>query len=128
MVVDNLKKIVLQIESGASPDEMDLLSPPVMWEFIFGTGSEGITPFEYELANKTVGDEILIPVHPAEISARFEHLDYFIRRNIPSNKSFYLKVRIVQISVPENREVVRALAEGTSHGSGCDCGCGCDSH
>jgi len=123
--VDNLKKVTLLLQSGTSPDEMDLTSEPVTKAFIFGTGSDGITSFEYELANKSCDDEIVIPIDQTEISSRFGYLSQFIMDNIETRESFYLKAKIIRITSPENREIVEALAENLKHGDGCDCGCGC---
>jgi len=124
--VDNLKKIALTLESGTAPDKMDLTPLPVPWEIIFGIGSEGITPFEYEIVNRSIDDEILIRLTREEIPFKFKHLTQFILENIETRDFFYLKVRIVNISKADSREVVKALAGNVKHGNGC--GCGCDGH
>lgn len=124
--VDNLKKITLTLEGGTAPDKMDLTPLPVTWQIIFGTGSEGMTPFEYEIANRSIDDEILIPLTRDEIPSKFQHLAQFILENIETRDFFYLKVRIANISNANSREVVKALAENVKHGNGC--GCGCNGH
>jgi hypothetical protein len=126
--VDNLKKITLALESGTSEDKMNLTSKPVEYEFVFGTGSEGITPFEYELANRSVGDEISLHVRKSEIPSFFEHLAPGINERVESSDSFYLKVKIANISAADNREIVKALAGNLTHGDDCGCGCGCGEH
>lgn len=126
--VDSLKKIGLILESGTSPDEMNLTQEPVAWEIIVGTGSEGITPFEYEIVNKTIDDEILIHLQRTEIPTKFEHLAPFIKEHIETRDSFYLKVRINNISTADTKEIVKALAGNVSHGDDCGCGCGCGEH
>jgi len=126
--VDNLKKIVLTLESGTSIDRMNLTSEPVKYEFIFGTGSNGITPFEYELANKSVGDDVSIHIRKTEIPTKFEHLAPCITESVETSDSFYLKVRIVDISTADNKEIVKALAGNVTHGDDCGCGCGCGGH
>lgn len=123
--VDSLKKISLLFESGTAPDRMDLTSSPIKYEFILGAGSEGLTPFEYELVNKSIGDEFVVQIHQAEIPSRFEHMASFVIENIGKSDLFYLKVKIVEVSTPDNREVVKALAANAGHGQSCGCGCGC---
>lgn len=123
--VDSLKKVTLSLKSGTSSDEMDLTSEPVTKTFIFGTGADGITSFEYDLVNKTCGDEVVIPIDRTEISSKFGYMMQFIMENIETRESFYLKAKILSITSPENREIVEALAENVKHGDSCDCGCGC---
>jgi hypothetical protein len=124
--VDSLKKIELLLEAGTTPNEMDLTSQPVKRTFIFGIGSEGLTPFECELVNKSPGDEIIIDVERSQIPSRFGSMAQFIVDNIEISDSFYLKVEIVNIESPENREIVKAIAENLKHGDACGCGCGCE--
>lgn len=123
--VDSLKKIELLLEAGTGPNEMDLTSQPLKKTFIFGIGSDGLTPFECELENKSPGDEIIIDVERSQILSRFGSMAQFIVDNVETSDSFYLRVEIVNIESPENREIVEAMAENLKHGDGCECGCGC---
>jgi len=123
--VENLKKITLKLEAGTSPQNMDLILDKSDFEFIFGIGPSGISPFEYELVDKTEGQEVLIEIKKEDISNFFEHLHPLI---IPLNddiEGFFLKIIIQKIAAVDHREVVKALADVTAHGHGCDCGCGC---
>ena len=123
--VENLKKITLKLEAGTSPQNMDLSLDKSDFEFIFGIGPSGISPFEYELVDKTEGQEVLIEIKKEDISNFFEHLHPPI---IPLNEDiegFFLKIIIQKIAAVDHREVVKALADVTAHGHGCDCGCGC---
>ena len=123
--VENLKKISLKLEAGTSPQKMDLSPDKSDFEFIFGIGPSGISPFEYELVDKTEGQEVLIELKKEDVSNFFEHLHPPI---IPLNEDiegFFLKIIIQKIAAVDHREVVKALAEVTAHGHGCDCGCGC---
>ena len=124
--VDSLKKIEMLLESGTTPNQMDLTFPPVKKTFIFGTGPEGLTPFECELANKSPGDETIINVERSQISSRFGYMSQFIMKNMETRDAFYLKVEIVNIAAPENREIVKAIAENLKHGDACGCGCSCE--
>ena len=60
--VENLKKITLTFQAGTSPDNMNLIPRFPRFEFIFALGQEGMSPFEYELVNKTEGDEISLHI------------------------------------------------------------------
>jgi len=124
--VENLKKITLSIQAGTSPDTMDLTPKYPNIGFIFGLGSEGMTPFEYQLADRAEGERVLIHLKKKDFYCFFEHLnpplmDLFDRRD-----DVYLKVNIDAVTSAENREVVKAMADKAAHGgAGCDCGCGC---
>ena len=124
--VENLKKITLTIQAGTSPDDMDLTPQTPQFSFIFGLAPEGMTPFEYKLVDKVENDEVLLHLKETSLVRFFEHLNPPIRDLMNGREEFYLKVKIAEISVPDNRAVVKAMAAMTGHGGGgCDCGCGC---
>jgi hypothetical protein len=123
--VENLKKITLKLEAGASPQNMDLRLDNPDFEFIFGIGPSGISPFEYELVDKTEGQEVLIEIKKEDISNFFEHLHPPIIPIDDDLEGLFLKIIIQKIAAVDHREVVKALADVTAHGHGCDCGCGC---
>ncbi len=123
--IDSMKKISLVLEGGNGPDHMNLTASPIPCEFILGIGSEGLTPFEYELVKRSMGDEFVLQIAEDEIPYQFGHTAYFVFKHIPKTDRFYLKVKIIDVSTPDNREVVKALAENAGHGQGCDCGSGC---
>jgi hypothetical protein len=56
--IDLLKKITLSLEAGTTPDSVDLTPQSSLFEFIYGLGISGLTPFEIQLADKRVGEEI----------------------------------------------------------------------
>ena len=123
--VENLKKITLTIQAGTSPDDMDLTPQTPQFSFIFGLAPEGMTPFEYKRVDKIENDEVLLHLKKAGLAAFFEHLNPPIWDLMNGREEFYLKVKIAEISIPDNREVVKAMAAMTGHGGGgCDCGCG----
>jgi hypothetical protein len=123
--VENLKKITLEIRAGTSPDDMNLTPQIPQFSFIFGLAPEGMTPFEYKLVDKFKNDEVLLHLKEASLATFFEHLNPPIRDLMKGRQEFYLQVKIAEISSPDNREVVKAMAEMAGHGGGCDCGCGC---
>ena len=124
--VENLKKITLSYQAGTSRDAMDLSPQYPEFNFIFGLAPEGMTPFEYELAEKTEGDDILIHLEKNSLNRFFEHLNPPIWDLFDGRDEIYLRAKILEISTAENREIVKAMADMTAHGGGgCDCGCGC---
>lgn len=123
--VENLKKITLTLQAGTSKENMDLRLSNSEFEFLFGIGLTGMTPFEYELVDKEEGDEILLRVQKDSVQVFFEHLHPPIMNLFEERKDLYLKVKIEKIIPAESREVVKTMAELTAHGHGCDCGCGC---
>ncbi|MDM8551671.1 hypothetical protein QUF72_16410 [Desulfobacterales bacterium HSG2] len=121
--IENLKKVTLSVEAGRTQDSMDL-TQPFQFEFIFGLGTEGLTPFEYELADKNEGDEISFCLKREKTREIFEHLCLPFHHLSERPDSFYLKARVVKVAQAENTEVVRAMAGITSCGDHC---CGDDS-
>jgi hypothetical protein len=124
--VENLKKITLSIQSGVSQDMMDCTVTYPGFEFIFGLGPEGMTPFEYELLDKYEGEDVLIHLKKEDLSRFFEHLNPPLTNLFDKNDAVFLKVNIVSVAPAESREIVKSMAAVASHvESGCDCGCGC---
>jgi hypothetical protein len=124
--VENLKKITLSFQAGTSPDSMNLTPKYSGFEFIFALGQQGMSPFEYELVDKTEGDEVLLHITKQAFSIFFEHLNPPIWDLFDGREDVYLKAKIAAVAAADNREVVKALAEMTAHGGGgCDCGGGC---
>ncbi len=123
--VENLKKVTVAMEAGTSVQNMDLSLDNPEFEFIFGIGPSGISPFEYELADKTEGQHILIELKKENFDIFFEHLHPPIFHLINEKDSLFIRVEIKKIATADQRDVVKALADVTAHGHGCDCGCGC---
>jgi hypothetical protein len=125
--VGNLKKVTLSFQAGTSPDTMDLTPKHPEFEFIFALGQTGMSPFEYELVDKTIGEEVLLHISQQTFYTFFEHLNPPILDLFDGREEVYLKAKIAAVTAAENRDVVKALAEMTAHGGGGDCsgGCGC---
>lgn len=119
--VGNLKKIAVLLEAGTRPDVMGLTHEPIPYDFVYGVGTHGLSPFEFELADKGEGDEMLIPVRTEEMADFFCH--HFIPQlAIPEGvEELYLKTRIVGVSAADPREIIKAMAEAAACGTGC-CG------
>jgi len=124
--VENLKKITISIQAGMSQDTMDLTPKYPEIEFIFGLGPQGMTPFEYELADRGEGESVLLHLTKEAFHRFFEHLNPPLMDLFDGRAAVYLKVNIDGVKSAENREIVKAMADMAAHGgAGCDCGCGC---
>ena len=124
--IESLKKITLTLQAGTTPDTMNLPLKHPEIEFIFGLAPEGMTPFEYELVEKTEGEEVLLHLKKGACNLFFEHLSSLFGDLFEERDELYLKAKIDAVADAENREIVKAMADRASHGGGgCDCGCGC---
>ena len=92
-----------------------------MFEFIYGLGAKGLTPIEFQLADKTVEDEVRLQINGEQIPQVFQHL-ILPPIKIPEDVDLlYLRFRVMEISPAEQREVIKALAEIADCGDDC-CG------
>ena len=116
--IDNLMKISLTVKSEDNPSATP-------FEFIYGVGSQGITPFEKALFGKGVGDQIRFELSPADYCETIGHLELPLLKQTGIMKPISLQVTIDDVSKATDMEVVKAMAAG---GSCDDCGCGCGGH
>ena len=119
--VKNLKKIGLTVQAGSKRDDMNIVSDPIVFELIFGIGTEGLTPFEFELAGKGVGDVIILHLNRSQIQDSFQHIQLPPHALSGGCSELYFKFKIINISPAENREIVSAMAAVANCGNGC-CG------
>jgi hypothetical protein len=119
--VGPLKKITLILEAGRQPVTMDLTREPVSYNFIYGTGIQGLSPFEFALADKRAGDVLNLHLRGEEIPSFFQHLFIPQLAVLDGVGAFYLRVRVVEVSEPDQREIIKAMAEAAACGDSC-CG------
>jgi hypothetical protein len=116
-----LKKVTLSMEAGTSPELMDLTPRPSQLEFIYGLGTEGLTPFEFQLVDKTVGNEVRLQISGEQIPRVFQHLS-LPSINIPETlNTIFFKFIVLEILHTNQREVIKALAENANCGDSCCC-------
>ena len=125
--IEPLQKISVTLRAGAAPDDMNLPLPRPELIFICGIGTGGMTPFEYLLAGRRPGDEICFSVTRPDMEHFFEHLVPAFSAPFKDRDEVHFQVRLTDIGPADGREIVRAMAELTTHAGsgGCDCGCGC---
>ena len=110
-VVGPLKKIRLLLEPGTGPDKLDLSLEPIPFEFILGVGSQGLSPFEFQLADKKEGDGLSLHIRVEELSDLFQHLLIPSLAIPESISAIHLNVKIVKVSQADPKEVIKAMAE-----------------
>lgn len=116
--IENLKKVSLTIKDENNPSGSS-------FEFIYGVGSQGITPFEKALFGKGIGDQVQLDISPADYCETIGHLELPLLKQTGIIKPVSLQVTIDAITKASDQEVVKAMAAG---GSCSDCGCGCGNH
>ena len=119
--IGHLKKVHLSLETGRSPDSMDLTPTPLRFEFIFGLGTEGLTPFEYELTERAAGETFVLSVSKEHIPILFGHLACLLPVLPEESEPFYMKIGLLKMSFVDQREVIRSMAETIGCGDHC-CG------
>ena len=122
--IDNLLKVALVLEVGTSRDDFNLLAEPEKMEFVYGVAACGITPFEKLLYLKTAGDELITAVDLKKPGEFFGPLAPDMLGRVQGRGEIFIKVKINSVWLPEDSEVVKALASGAGSCNG-DCGCGC---
>jgi hypothetical protein len=118
-----LKKVHLSLEAGKTLDSMDLTPSPIRFDFIFGLGTGGLTPFEYELAEKEVGETIALSISKGRIPDMFGHLWPYLPSFPGDVEILYLKVHLIGLSSADQREIIKALAESAEMGDHICDGC-----
>lgn len=118
--IENLMKVTLNIRTGDALADDNTARP---FEFIYGVGPSGITPFEKTLFGKGVGDRIQFDLTPTDGCETLGHLELPLRQQAGIRAPAVLQVSITDVVRPQDREVISAMAAGGSC-SDCDCGCG----
>jgi hypothetical protein len=117
--VENLRMVTVSVEAGATAETMDLTSTPQEWEFVFGIGSGGLTPLEFELAGKGIGEEALVHVRREDLADTFRHVPVPSFFSTWPLEGCWLKLRVVGVREADQREIIKALAEMAGCGSQC---------
>ena len=112
--VGPLKKITLSWEAGSGPDGIDLTSGSGLFEFIYNLGPWGLSPFEYELAGKAVGDSISIRIKNGQVAEILEHLEALLPDLPRESASLHLRFKVLKITPADPGEVIKAMAETAS--------------
>lgn len=119
--VEGLRKISISVEAvpATGREESDVL--PAKAEFIFGIGTEGLSPLEAKLAGKRVGDTLVLSLERSQIPIAAGHLCQHMPTLPEGEGPVTLHIRIDDIRPADNRDIVKAMAAATACGGGC-CG------
>ena len=116
--IGNLMKVSLSMKTGEK-------AQAIPFEFVYGIGTEGITPFEKALFGKTIGAEVRFDLSPGAFCSTMGHLQLPFLNQTGILEPVSLQVTVDRIAKATDQEVVKAIAAG---GSCNDCGCGCGNH
>ena len=73
--IDNLKRITAKCKVGSVPGGNDVAPGEETFDFVFGIASEGLTPFEFMLGDKSVGDRVEFDLDSKDVCQTFQHLE-----------------------------------------------------
>jgi hypothetical protein len=122
--VGPLKKISLHVAAKTTSKANNTMAKAEFMEFIFGTGTKGLSPFECEIDGKAAEQEGFVKICLSELRNFFGHLAGCALKMAIDADPVYLHYKIDTVSDPSAREIVKAVAGNTGCGGDCDCGCG----
>jgi len=123
--VQPLKKIKVRMQAGSTDAVMDIALPTPEFDFIFGIGSGGLTPFECLLADRREAESISGRLAGAEADLFFGHVAPALGRLFETREAVFFNACVVAVETPAPREVIKAMADMAAHGHAAGCGCGC---
>jgi hypothetical protein len=120
--VKHLRKVLLRVEpigEDGSPIGKD---GSTSIEFVFGIGSQGLSPLEMALEGCEEGEERHVAVPPDGVEALFGHLEPPpLELRGAGGTAQQLRVFVEGAEPAGDREVIRAMSEASECGSDC-CG------
>ena len=125
-----MKRIVVNVEAGLTSDNFALTPEEVPLKFIYGTSSDGLTPFENFLDDMDVGASKELRLAGSDLRSFFGCHSFQIMQDLKMQSQpevVYLRVRLAACDEVEPREIVKAISKTVAHGNcggGCGCGCG----
>lgn len=119
-----LTKVTLAITFRTDAADLPATAPKNV-TFIYGVGSDGITPFEKALYGKSPRESVNLRVDTDHALSLFGHLACEIVAPPPLSPPYELNATVLSVEKADDRELVKAMATSSQCGAGCDCGCGC---
>jgi hypothetical protein len=116
--IENLMKVSLDIRTDKQNRDH-----AASFEFIYGIGPDGITPFEKALFGKRVGDHIQFEGESFSGNEALGHLSMPLCEQTGIASPVAMQITVKNVVKAPDREVVKAIASGGGCGD-CDCGCG----
>lgn len=122
--ISALKKVTFSFTAGTQMGQNDLNPESSTFDIIYGLGVEGLTPFEFQITDKSEGDSICLRLNPDDVCQTFQHitLPHF---NTPDTADpVFLQFQVEKVVEADSREIIKAMAEmNACSGGSCDC-CG----
>ncbi|MBW2023598.1 MAG: hypothetical protein JRI39_14255 [Deltaproteobacteria bacterium] len=116
-----LKRVTLVVGGGSSRSEADISQMRKRISFIFGIGTDGLSPFEMELSGRAAGDVVYLDISGRNRREFFGHVLLWFMPEMEILESEVMKVLIERIEQPSQRDVVKELAEISEYSHGCSC-------
>jgi hypothetical protein len=124
--IENLKKVRILWKPETGAENVAPTPKYPEFEFIFGLAPEGMTPFEYELLDKTEGESVQLHLKKGTFEQFFEHVNPPIMDLFEGGDEVHIRAEIVSTTDAGSSEVIKAMAQMASYREGdCGCGCGC---
>ncbi len=121
--IQNLRKVTISIRVIDSVPNTELESQfDLQVSFIFGIGSVGLTPFEYELAKRNEGDIFVYSTEGLGPEMAFGHIAIWFMPHLKVLRAKKLLIRVDRVEEANQREIIKALAEVAQCGDDC-CNC-----
>jgi hypothetical protein len=106
--------LLLSVRESEEEDQSGYQEWPL--SFIYGLAAGGLTPFEQDLADKTVGETLLIRISISRLPSYFQGLALPFLPVPAGQEIFFLQVRIVGVEAVSQRELIRGMAATTQCG------------
>jgi hypothetical protein len=117
--VGPLKKIVLVLEAGEEVGRLTFTPVPIRFALIYGLGVSGLCPLELALEGKREGDQFVLRLGKNDLPDFFQHISIPPPGIPEAAGAFTMRITVAEVSTPEQREVVRAMADMANCGSHC---------
>ncbi len=118
-IIDNLKKVRLLLKALIEDEGSKSTGVEEPYEFIFGIGSEGLSPIEMKLRGLKRGDELTFETAKDKWRELFGHLHSPSLPGLEKNSQIALKISVEDVGPAEQREIVQAMSGATTCGSDC---------
>ncbi len=120
--IQALNKVTLSVNARTQPDADDLNPKRSTFDFIFGLGIEGLTPFEFLLSEQVENGCFSLKLRPNEVCQTFQHITLPYGDFPESTESIFFTFQVIKVEKADNREVIKAMAELSSCGGvSCEC-------
>ena len=119
MNIAYMRKVTLSLSAGEEGKRIEGGLDPKQFDFIYGIGSDGLTPLERILEGRQEKDELLLETKGNDPVHIFQHLWFPEIDDLFRQGPSLLKITVLSVSEADPRDVIRALAETARCGDDC---------